>query len=48
MAGTAPGGIKAAMNLLGVPVGPSRAPIAPLTAEQKQKVLATLERVKEN
>jgi 4-hydroxy-tetrahydrodipicolinate synthase len=47
MAGTPPGGIKAAMNLLGVPVGPSRSPIAPLTAEQRQKVLAALERVKE-
>jgi 4-hydroxy-tetrahydrodipicolinate synthase len=47
MAGTAPGGIKAAMNLLGVPVGPSRSPIAPLSAEQRQKVLAVLERVKE-
>jgi 4-hydroxy-tetrahydrodipicolinate synthase len=46
-AGTAPGGVKAAMNLVGVPVGPSRSPIAPLSAEQKQKLLAVLERVRE-
>lgn len=46
-AGTAPGGIKAAMNAVGVPVGPSRSPIGPLTAEQRQRVLAALEPVRE-
>src|SRR5262245_59778720 len=36
--GTAPGPIKAAMNLLGLDVGPSRAPLAPLTAEKQEKL----------
>jgi 4-hydroxy-tetrahydrodipicolinate synthase len=46
MVGTAPGGIKAAMNLAGVSVGPSRSPIAPPTAEQKATILAVLESIK--
>ncbi len=44
-AGTAPGAVKAAMNLLGVEVGPSRSPIAPLTPAQREKVLAALRQV---
>jgi 4-hydroxy-tetrahydrodipicolinate synthase len=46
MVGTAPGGIKAAMNLAGIPVGPSRSPIAPPTAEQKATILAVVEGLK--
>ena len=46
--GTAPGGIKAAMALAGVPAGPSRSPIGALTPEQRQKVLAVLETVRED
>jgi 4-hydroxy-tetrahydrodipicolinate synthase len=45
MVGTAPGAIKAAMNLAGVPVGPSRSPIGSLTAEQKATVQATLAKI---
>ncbi len=45
MVGTPPGAIKAAMNLAGVPVGPSRSPIGPLTAEQKKTIHAVLEQV---
>jgi 4-hydroxy-tetrahydrodipicolinate synthase len=45
MIGTAPGAIKVAMNLAGVPVGPSRAPIAPPTAEQKKTIAAVLEKI---
>jgi 4-hydroxy-tetrahydrodipicolinate synthase len=44
--GTQPGGVKAALDLLGKSIGPSRAPIAPLAADQKAKlkeVLAKLE-----
>jgi 4-hydroxy-tetrahydrodipicolinate synthase len=44
--GTAPGPIKAAMNLLGLDVGPSRSPLAPLTAEKQEKlrfILRTME-----
>jgi 4-hydroxy-tetrahydrodipicolinate synthase len=48
MVGTAPGGIKAAMNLAGVAVGPSRSPIAPPTAEQKAAILAVLEKLEVN
>jgi 4-hydroxy-tetrahydrodipicolinate synthase len=39
---TPPGGVKMAMNLAGVPVGPSRSPIGPLTAEQKKTTEAVL------
>lgn len=31
--GTAPGGVKAALDVLGTPIGPSRAPVGPLSAE---------------
>lgn len=43
MLGTPPGAIKTAMNLAGVPVGPSRSPIGPLTAEQTKIIAAVLE-----
>jgi 4-hydroxy-tetrahydrodipicolinate synthase len=41
--GTAPGGVKAALALLGMPIGPSRSPVAPLSAEKQQKMRAALE-----
>jgi 4-hydroxy-tetrahydrodipicolinate synthase len=41
--GTAPGGVKAALALLGRSIGPSRAPVAPLSAEKQQKMRAALE-----
>jgi 4-hydroxy-tetrahydrodipicolinate synthase len=40
--GTAPGGVKAALTLLGKSIGPSRAPVAPLSAEKQQKMRAAL------
>lgn len=43
--GTAPGAIKAAMNLLGMAVGPSRAPIAPLAPDKQEKLRAILKQV---
>src|SRR5947209_4501977 len=36
--GTAPGGVKAALSLLGRSIGPSRSPIAPLPPEKQQKM----------
>jgi 4-hydroxy-tetrahydrodipicolinate synthase len=41
--GTAPGGVKAALALLGTPIGPSRSPVAPLGPEKQQKMRAALE-----
>lgn len=40
--GTAPGGVKAALAMLGRSIGPSRAPIAPLSPEKRQKMRAAL------
>jgi len=40
--GTAPGGVKAALSLLDMPIGPSRAPVGPLSAEKLQKMRAAL------
>lgn len=40
--GTAPGAIKAAMNLLGLDVGPSRMPVAPLSPEKQEKLRGIL------
>jgi 4-hydroxy-tetrahydrodipicolinate synthase len=40
--GTAPGGVKAALDLLGMSLGPSRSPIAPLSPEKKEKMRAAL------
>ena len=39
---THPGGVKAALALLGREIGPSRSPIAPLSAEKQQKMRAML------
>jgi 4-hydroxy-tetrahydrodipicolinate synthase len=41
--GTAPGGVKAALDLLGTSLGPSRAPIAPLSLEKQEKMRAALQ-----
>lgn len=41
--GTAPGGVKAALNLLGMPIGPCRSPVGPLPADKLQKMKAALE-----
>jgi 4-hydroxy-tetrahydrodipicolinate synthase len=41
--GTAPGGVKAALALLGLSIGPSRAPVGPLPAEKQEKMRAALE-----
>jgi 4-hydroxy-tetrahydrodipicolinate synthase len=40
--GTAPGGVKAALALLGMSLGPSRAPVAPLPPDKEQKMRAAL------
>jgi 4-hydroxy-tetrahydrodipicolinate synthase len=40
--GTPPGTVKAAMNLLGMDVGPSRSPIAPLPPEKLDKLRGIL------
>ncbi|HEV3079989.1 MAG TPA: 4-hydroxy-tetrahydrodipicolinate synthase [Gemmataceae bacterium] len=40
--GTAPGGVKAALALLGMSIGPSRAPVAPLPPDKEQKMRAAL------
>jgi 4-hydroxy-tetrahydrodipicolinate synthase len=40
--GTAPGGVKTALALLGMPVGPSRAPVGPLPPDKLQKMKAAL------
>jgi 4-hydroxy-tetrahydrodipicolinate synthase len=40
--GTAPGGVKAALQLLGMPIGPSRRPVAPLPPEKLDKMRAAL------
>jgi 4-hydroxy-tetrahydrodipicolinate synthase len=39
---THPGGVKAALALLGKDIGPSRSPIAPLAGEKQQKMRAML------
>jgi 4-hydroxy-tetrahydrodipicolinate synthase len=41
--GTAPGGVKAALDLLGMSLGPSRSPIAPLSPEKREKMRLALE-----
>lgn len=40
--GTAPGGVKAALRLLGMPIGPSRSPVAPLPPDKLEKMRAAL------
>jgi 4-hydroxy-tetrahydrodipicolinate synthase len=41
--GTAPGGVKAALALLGRAIGPSRSPVAPLPPEKQQHMRAALQ-----
>ncbi len=41
--GTAPGGVKAALALMGMSIGPSRAPINPLPPDKQAKMRAALE-----
>ena len=41
--GTAPGGVKAALALMGMSIGPSRSPIAPLPPDKQQKMRAALQ-----
>jgi 4-hydroxy-tetrahydrodipicolinate synthase len=41
--GTAPGGVKAALALLGMSIGPSRSPVAALPPDKLQKMRAALE-----
>jgi 4-hydroxy-tetrahydrodipicolinate synthase len=40
---TAPGGVKAALQVLGTPIGPCRAPVGPLSPEKLPKMRAALE-----
>lgn len=40
--GTAPGGVKAALALLGESIGPCRSPVAPLSADKQQKMREAL------
>ena len=40
--GTAPGGVKAALALLGKSLGPSRAPVGPLSPDKQEKMRAAL------
>ncbi len=40
--GSAPGGVKAALELLGLGIGPCRSPIAPLSKENEKKMRAAL------
>jgi 4-hydroxy-tetrahydrodipicolinate synthase len=40
--GTAPGGVKAALNLLGMSIGPSRSPVASLPPDKLEKMRAAL------
>src|SRR5262245_34932869 len=40
--GTAPGGVKAALALLGTPIGPCRSPVGPLPPDKQQKMRAAL------
>ena len=41
--GTPPGGVKSALSLMGLSIGPSRSPINPLSADKQQKMKAALE-----
>jgi 4-hydroxy-tetrahydrodipicolinate synthase len=42
MLATAPGGVKAALELLGTPIGPCRSPVAGMAPEKKAKMRAAL------
>lgn len=41
--GTAPGGVKAALQMLGMSIGPSRAPVGPLSPDKMQKMKSALQ-----
>ena len=41
--GTPPGGVKAALALMGMSIGPSRSPINPLPPDKQQKMKASLQ-----
>lgn len=41
--GTAPGGVKAGLNLLGLSIGPCRSPVGPLPADKLAKMRAALQ-----
>src|SRR5262249_22048047 len=41
--GTAPGGVKAALAIMGLAIGPSRSPVGPLNAEKQKVMRAALE-----
>src|SRR5439155_9270598 len=41
--GTAPGGVKAALQLLGMSIGPCRSPVAPLPPDKIPKMKAALQ-----
>jgi 4-hydroxy-tetrahydrodipicolinate synthase len=41
--GTAPGGVKAALALLGESIGPCRSPVGPLTPDKEKKMRAVLQ-----
>jgi 4-hydroxy-tetrahydrodipicolinate synthase len=41
--GTAPGGVKAALALMGMSIGPSRSPVSALPPEKQQKMRAALQ-----
>lgn len=41
--GTAPGGVKAALQMLGLSIGPCRSPVAPLPPDKMQKMRTALE-----
>jgi 4-hydroxy-tetrahydrodipicolinate synthase len=40
---TAPGGVKAALEILGMSIGPSRSPVGPLSPESREKMRAALQ-----
>jgi 4-hydroxy-tetrahydrodipicolinate synthase len=42
MLATAPGGVKAALDLLGTSIGPSRSPVAPIAPEKRERMRAAL------
>jgi 4-hydroxy-tetrahydrodipicolinate synthase len=43
--GTAPGGVKAALSLMGMSIGPSRSPVGPLPSDKQQKMRAILQQI---
>lgn len=44
--GTAPGGVKAALTMLGRSIGPSRSPVAPLSPDKQAQMRTALEKAK--